>query len=214
MPPEILALIDKPLSLIVVLFVGAIAGMLVEQLMSKQRRAAWRRKHGGRWNRNGRGGGNGPSPRPDSPPPSVLDAADQLRTVMAADFTVQPLLNKSETRLFKELDRMVIARSPDWQVMAQVCLGEILRSKDPEAYRCINSKRVDLLLVDGACQARHAMEYQGNGHHLPGSAAAARDAVKKEALRKAGIGYHEVLAGATTPAELRRLVERLVPAAA
>ncbi|CCE95997.1 hypothetical protein SFHH103_01499 [Sinorhizobium fredii HH103] len=35
-------------------------------------------------------------------------------------------------------------------------------------------------------------------------AAAARDAVKKEALRRAGI------AGQTTPAELRRLVDNLV----
>jgi hypothetical protein len=41
---------------------------------------------------------------------------------------------------------------------------------------------------------------------------AARDAVKKEALRKAGIGYHEVVAGHTTPAELKRLVEKLAPA--
>lgn len=36
---------------------------------------------------------------------------------------------------------------------------------------------------------------------------------KKEALRKAGIGYHEVVAGHTTPAELKRLVEKLVPMA-
>ena len=34
--------------------------------------------------------------------------------------------------------------------------------------------------------------------------------MKKEALRQAGIGYHEVVAGATTPAELRGLVGRLV----
>ena len=40
-------------------------------------------------------------------------------------------------------------------------------------------------------------------------ATAARDAVKKEALRRAGIGYVEVVAG-DTPAELRRVVERLV----
>jgi hypothetical protein len=40
----------------------------------------------------------------------------------------------------------------------------------------------------------------------------ARDAVKKEALRKAGIGYHEVVAGHTTAGELKRLVEKLVPA--
>jgi hypothetical protein len=35
--------------------------------------------------------------------------------------------------------------------------------------------------------------------------------VKREALRKAGIGYHEVVAGHTTAGELKRLVEKLVP---
>jgi len=50
---------------------------------------------------------------------------------------------------------------------------------------------------------------EGTGHHQ--GTAAARDAVKKEALRKAGIGYHEVVAGHTTAGELRRLVEKLVP---
>ena len=42
--------------------------------------------------------------------------------------------------------------------------------------------------------------------------AATRDAVNKEALREAGIGYHEIVAGHTTPSELRALVEKLVPA--
>lgn len=143
------------------------------------------------------------------PKTPVTDSADQLRTVMSAHFSVQPLFNKSEARLFKELDRLVIARHPDWQVMAQVSLGKILRSKDKAAYACVNSKRVDLLLVDGDCYARHAIEYQGGGHYL--TDAAARDAVKKEALRKAGIGYHEVVAGHTTLKDLRTLVEKLVP---
>ena len=64
----------------------------------------------------------------------------------------------------------------------------------------------------GICAAcvRRPIEYHGTGHHQ--GTAAARDAVKKEALRKAGIGYHEVAAGHTTPGELRALVERLVPA--
>jgi hypothetical protein len=35
--------------------------------------------------------------------------------------------------------------------------------------------------------------------------------VKKEALRKAGIAYHEGVAGHTTAGELKRLVEKLVP---
>lgn len=212
MPPEILALIDKPLSLITVLFVGALAGMTVEQFVAKQRRAAWReRKKGSGWNRPApRKPAAGPwSPKPDATPSKVPDAADQLRTVMGAEFTIQPLLNRSEARLFWEIDRMVQARNPRWQVMAQVSLGEVLRSKDLDAYRCINSKRVDLMLMDDDCQPRHAIEYQGGGHHQ--GTAAARDAVKKEALRRAGIGYHEVVAGVTTPAELKRLVERLVP---
>ena len=61
-------------------------------------------------------------------------------------------------------------------------------------------------------RVRQAIEYQGTGHHQ--GTAAARDAVKKEALRKAGIGYHEVVAGHTTPGELRALVEKLVPGVA
>lgn len=211
MPPEILALIDKPLSLIAVLFVGALAGMLAESFATKQRRAAWRAKKSWRWDKPGRGGRSVPiSAKPDPVPAKAPDAADQLRIVMAAQFGSQPLLNKSEARLFWQLDRMVQDRNPGWQVMAQVSLGEVLLSKEAEAYRCVNSKRVDLMLIDGDCRPIVAIEYQGGGHHQ--GTAAARDAVKKEALRKAGIGYHEVIAGVTTRAELQRLVEKLVPA--
>jgi hypothetical protein len=136
-----------------------------------------------------------------------LDAADQLRIVMKADFKPQPLLNKSEARLFKAMDKIVLELRPDWRVMAQVSLGEILRCENKDAYACINSKRVDLLIVDGDCKPFHAFEYQGGGHHQ--GTAAARDAVKKEALRRAGIGYTEVVPG-DTPAELRRLLEKLI----
>lgn len=210
MPPEIVDLIQKPHLLFAVLLVGAFVGMVVEQLLSKMRRKKWSSRYSPRWGkRSPARTANWPwLLKSDSDSPKKPDAADQLRIVMGANFTVQPLLNKSEARVFKELDRMVIGYNPEWQVMAQVSLGEILRSKDAEAYSCINSKRVDLLLMDGDCQPRHAIEYQGGAHHQ--GAAAARDAVKKEALRRAGIGYHEVLAGQTTPAELKRLVGKLV----
>jgi len=206
MPLEIVALIEKPHLLALVLAIGAFFGMTVERAFSEIRRRAWREKRSHDQNRS----------RPlarvtatrEPAPPKQPDAADQLRIVMGATFSVQPLLNKSEARVFKELDRRVIGCDPTWQVMAQVSLGEILRSKDAEAYRCINSKRVDLLLVYGDCQPRHAIEYQGGAHHQ--GTAAARDAVKREALRRAGIGYHEVTAGETTPTELRRLVEKLM----
>ena len=211
MPPEIVALIEKPYLLIAVLLVGAFAGMVIEGHLSKMRRRSWRERNHWQWEskRNGADIASGPwLAKSDPAAPKQPDAVDQLRIVMAASFTIQPLLNRSEARVFKELDRIVISCNPGWQVMAQVSLGEILRCKDANAYSCINSKRVDLLLMDQDCQPRHAIEYQGGAHHQ--GTAAARDAVKKEALRRAGIGYYEVVAGRTTPSELRRLVETLV----
>ena len=136
-------------------------------------------------------------------------AAEQLKTVSKASFTSRSLLNRSEAKVFEALDKAVIARNPGWQVMAQVSLGEFLASPDKDAFLAVNSKRVDFALMDEQCRVVHALEYQGSGHHT-GTSAAARDAVKKEALRKAGIGYHEIVAGHTTPSELRVLVEKLV----
>ena len=137
-------------------------------------------------------------------------AAEQLQKVMAADFKPRSLLNRAEATVFKALDEAVIARNPTWQVMAQVSLGEFITSPDKSAFFSVNSKRVDFALMDDKCFVQHAVEYQGKGHHQ--GSAAARDAVKKEALRRAGIGYHEIVAGHTTPSELRALVEKLVPA--
>lgn len=146
-------------------------------------------------------------------PQSVSDrATDQLKKVSEAKFVARPLLNRSESKVFAALDAAVVARNPNWQVMAQVSIGEFLASPDKDAFLAVNYKRVDFALMDENCCVRHALEYQGSGHHA-GTSAAARDAVKKEALRKAGIGYHEVVAGHTTPGELKALVEKLVPSA-
>ncbi|MGE0423451.1 MAG: DUF2726 domain-containing protein [Reyranellaceae bacterium] len=202
MPLEVIALL-------IVFAGGAFAGVGIERLLSARRRRAWRNRNRHRWDDTRREAGAGPGPRPrEQDSRKQPDAADQLRIVMGASFAIQPLLNKSEARVFKELDRIVLACNPTWHVMAQVSLGEILRSRDAVAFSCVNSKRVDLLLVDSDCQPRHAIEYQGGSHHQ--GTAAARDAVKKEALRRAGIGYHEVVAGHTTPADLRQLIEKLV----
>jgi hypothetical protein len=189
--------------LIIALIIGVFAGMQLQKII-------WQFNRGGRrhW-KNRRGKVGTFQPKPDVISEKRIDAADQLRTVMRADFKAQPLLNKSEARLFKALDKMVIEMRPGWQVMAQVSLGEILKCEDKDAYACINSKRVDLLIVDDECKPINAIEYQGGGHFKGAHHTAARDAVKKEALRRAGIGYVEVVAG-DTPAELRRVVERLV----
>ena len=203
------ALLDQPLLLLVILAIGALIGMGTEKYASAsdraKRRAYWQ---GRNWKRNRDRRLSEPAFRAKAGKPHF--AADQLKTVMKAKFRRRALLNKKEAPVFHSLDKFVIERNPGWQVMAQVSVGEFLASDDKDAYFAINSKRVDFVLMDEKCQARHALEYQGNGHHQ--GSAAARDAVKKEALRKAGIGYHEIVAGHTTPGELKRLVEKLVPA--
>ena len=213
MPTELVALLDKPLLLAILLAVGAAIGIGVERLVEGQKRAERKAYWQGRNAKTGGGPRKNFSavPLKGTPERANLDAAEQLRQVMEAAFTPRALLNRPEAQVFKALDAAVIARNPSWQVMAQVSLGEFLASPDTEAYFAVNSKRVDFALMDPDCRVRHALEYQGTGHHQGN--AAARDAVKKEALRKAGIGYHEVVAGHTTPGELRRLVERLVPVA-
>jgi Protein of unknown function (DUF2726) len=212
MPPELLALIDKPLLLLAVLAVGAVLGIAVERLVEGHKRAERRAYWQGR--NLGKKSGKVVSLQKDGLAEATKangSATDQLGRVMAADFSARALLNRPEAVLFKALDAAVIARNPGWQVMAQVSLGEFLSSPDKDAYWAINSKRVDFALMDPDARVVHAIEYQGSGHHQ--GTAAARDAVKKEALRKAGIGYHEVVAGHTTAGELRRLVEKLVPGA-
>lgn len=207
------AFLDAPIALFVVLFAGALIGMSLERGVSKlryeKRKAYWQGRNHGK-----DGLKTGPNFAPTSTAKGAASemAVSQLKSVMRADFTSRALLNRPEAAVFKALDAAVIARNPAGQVMAQVSLGEFLASDDKDAYLAVNSKRVDFALMDPDCRVRHALEYQGNGHHQ--GSAAARDAVKKEALRKAGIGYHEVVAGHTTPSELRLLIEKLVPVAA
>jgi hypothetical protein len=93
--------------------------------------------------------------------------------------------------------------------MAQVCLGEVLSSPDARAFSAINSKRVDVLLVDEDSQPIAAIEYQGSGHYQ--GSAAARDAVKKEALRRAGVRYIEISTD-HTPKDLATEIARIAAA--
>ena len=207
-------LLDRPAALLIVLLIGALIGIAFERMIARadaaKRRAYWQGRNAGKF------GKKGPTLRTvekaERDQAKGADfAADQLKLVSKSRFTARALLNKSEAKVFEALDKAVVGRNSGWQVMAQVSLGEFLASPDKDAFLAVNSKRVDFALMDENCQVVHALEYQGSGHHH-GTSAAARDAVKKEALRKAGIGYHEIVAGHTTPSELRALVEKLVPA--
>ncbi len=125
---------------------------------------------------------------------------------MGASFTAKPILSRAEHRVLVAAERAIAELKLPWRVMAQVALGEILASPDADGFRAINAKRVDLLIVGERSAPIAAIEYQGEGHYQ--GTAPARDAVKKEALRKAGIGYIEI-----RPADgfedVRRAIERI-----
>src|SRR5687768_18543965 len=93
--------------------------LLVVVIAFKVLEAKLGRRKGGRWRRSARWDAS----RRDkalpfqAPRDKILDAADQLRMVKRADFKAQPLLNKSEARLFKMIDKWVIELRPGRQVM-------------------------------------------------------------------------------------------------
>ena len=182
-----------------------LAGLLCgERLRAKLARQAWRKR---RWRR-----GEGGVPKTGAAP----DPAEQLRLVMRARFEKRRLLSRSEAQVLYAAERAINTAAADlkWRVMAQVSLGEVLSSPDARAYSAINSKRVDLLIVSRSGDPIAAIEYQGHGHYQ--GTAAARDAVKKEALRKAGVRYIEVTPEGSTEDMAREIsriaqVERLKP---
>lgn len=120
----------------------------------------------------------------------TVDAGQQLNAVMCAAFTKKRLMSPAEYRVFRLIENDLAAAGVGHRIFAQICLGEILGSKDSAAFSAINSKRVDMLVVDSYGWPVLAIEYQGEGHHQGN--AAARDATKKEALRRADVRYLEV----------------------
>ena len=208
---ELNTMLDMPVTLFGVLAVGAFIGVIFEKTFAAidrdKRRAYWRGRNAGK-SRVLNGRLQSPDPVEVNQKKDTTElAADQLKVVMNADFQWRALLNKPERRLLSCIDQVLAEERPGWRAMGQVSLGEILYSRDKDAFWAINAKRVDLLIVDGDCRPLHAVEFQGTGHH--GSPeTAARDAIKKEALRRAGIGYVEVVSG-NTPSEVRDMIRKL-----
>lgn len=157
----------------------------------------------------------------------LADPVRQLHAVEAASFQKRRVLSGSEYRVFKIIEDEVAILGKSHRVFAQICLGEILKSSDQSAFHSINSKRADILVIDGGGWPVLAVEYQGQGHFQ--NTAMTRDAIKKEALCKAGVRYLEVYPadsdddirsrvrrqlGRTIAPELRSEAPPIAPAAA
>lgn len=136
-------------------------------------------------------------------PQQPVDASDQLRTVMGAPFRRQRLMSRTEYTVFRTVETHLRQCGPGFRLMAQTSMGEFLSSPDRQAYLSVNSKRVDMLVIDTFGMPVLAIEHQGSGHFQ--GDAPARDAVKREAMRKAGIEFLEIF-DYHQPADICRLV--------
>ena len=140
-------------------------------------------------------------PAPASPPPpapDLRDPAQQLHAIARVAFEPTSLLNRQEARLLPLLESITRDLRAGHRVMAQTSLGELIRPKPDSAteddrnaaFASINSKRLDFAIIDRGGRLAVAVEYQGDGHHQ--GHAFLRDAIKREALRRAGIPLIEV----------------------
>lgn len=165
--------------------------------------------------------GNNPKPEPAFDknhsflkPWAMHDPANQMKAISQVGFKTVPLLNRSEFQLLPLLESITRDLRSGHRVMAQTSLGEILvpvTTTDPRlkpaAHASINSKRLDFAIFNRAGHLVLAIEYQGQGHYAP--TAFMRDAVKREALRKAGVPYVEV-PSMFRPTEIRAEVMRIL----
>ena len=126
---------------------------------------------------------------------------DQLKAVEAAILKPRRPVNQAASVVLRQLEGIIRRRATrHYRVFAEVSLGAFVTADGPDgqerignlAWRSINSKRVDFLIIDQDGHPALAVEYHGAGHHHQGGHAAARDAVKRRALEKAGIELVEI----------------------
>ena len=144
-------------------------------------------------------GGEAVPPQPEASK-RLGDPTAQMEFISKVDFKPRPLLNRSEYKILRILEEVSQDIPGGHRVMAQTSLGEVLApqmasgSKEARdlAFRSINSKRLDFLVIDGYGMPVLAVEYQGHGHY--NDRTFMHDAVKREAVRKAGIRFLEIRA--------------------
>lgn len=134
----------------------------------------------------------------------------------------RPLMNRSEYRVYAELEALVGGSRARHRLFAQVSLGAMFatdrndgvvdRRTETRAWHKANIKRVDFVIVDRTGMPVVGIEYQGTGHYQGNHAA--RDLVKREVFRLAGVPLLEVEAGGLTDGQRLDLRRRLgLPAA-
>jgi hypothetical protein len=123
-----------------------------------------------------------------------------LRDVSDARFSAKRLLSDNEAIVLAEVESIIAGIGQAWRVLARVSLAQIVESTSAEAISAIDGQQAALVVVTGDRTPIAVVEYQPLGQVR--SEDAVRDAVKREALRRAGVVYIEVRAS-DQPGDLR-----------
>lgn len=129
----------------------------------------------------------------------LSDPGNQLRFVEQVGLYPRRPINKEAFRTFARIEKYVKESGRGCRILAEVGLGAFIGTDGESAsenackraFNSYNSKRVDFLVIDPWGKPAVAIEYHGSGHYLSEDAAA-RDAVKKRALERAGVELLEV----------------------
>lgn len=124
--------------------------------------------------------------RPDLSNPEIA-----LKYVQASQYAVRPVMNKSVYPVFKIIERHFKELNQGHRVIPEMCMGAAPQCVNEEGFSSINSKRIDIGVIDWMGHLILAVEYNGTGHYQGN--AAGRDAVKRMALNKARVPLIEII---------------------
>jgi len=152
---------------------------------------------------------------------SLSDPTTQMHYVSKAQFRKTKLLNIEESRILPILEHVASAANSGLRVMAQTSLAELIRPTGQDidrkdklaAFSSIHSKRIDFAIIDKQGFLACAIEYNGTDHFTETSHL--RDAVKREAIRKAGVPFVAIEAHAsqeTVENQVRQALQLAEPA--
>jgi hypothetical protein len=116
----------------------------------------------------------------------------QLAEVLKCKFEKKRLFNHTEEKVYRLIIEMINTHAKGhFKVNGQTNLGEFIKCKEDfwgnKAFKAINSKRVDLLIVNRDLMPVAAIEVNGTGHYF--NNALERDEIKRAAIESAGIKY-------------------------
>ena len=129
----------------------------------------------------------------------LSDYSNQVKFIEQAVLrSRKPITAESFRVVYSVLERSL---EPRYRILAEVSLGSFIGTDNKShsdyasdlAFRSINSKRVDFLIIDPLGAPHLAIEYHGSGH-FQGNAES-RDAVKRLIFQKVGIPLLEFKEG-------------------